>query len=245
MKLNITGIAGTMIVLVMFLAGCTISRNTYDMQEEILGSTKPIAEKWFEVNMSDAKDISVELYEYDKKKEFLDVVTGFYYKADKKYLYWLNVDTSEFCSEEYYDILVKYIQKNLSDRLSINCKEIDIPLENAVIHGKDNYSISCKWAYHSFEVDELEDIADKEMSGGDKEIRIIVAAPDKVIADIEVLDILKEHKNWTFVLQEDRESKEYRVYYSDGKYYIAKEFVDDKGIMRYEINTVETLGTTE
>lgn len=240
MKLYIIGIVGAlMMILGVVLVGCTRSENATDKQEKILGSVRPIAEKWFETNKYDAKDISVELCEFDKKNEFYDVVTGFYYKNGKKYCYWLNVDTEEFCSEEYYDILVQYIQERLSDVFEIECKEIDIPLEEAVIHGKDGYSTRCARADHKFAANELESIADKEMSKDDMEIRIIVAKPDKIIANIEVLDILKEHSNWTFVLQEDREALEYRVYYSEGKYHIARAFFDDKGILQYEINTLE------
>lgn len=238
MKSNIIGIVGALIILVALLAGCTSNGNTNDTQEKILANVKPIAEKWFEANKPDVKDISVEL---DKKREFYGVVAGSYYKDSKKYWYWLNVDTEEFCSEEYYELLVQYIQERLLDGLGIECKEIDIPVEAAVIHGKDGYSTSCPWTYYRFSTNEIADIADKEMSKGDKEIRIIVPAPDKMIADITVLDILKEHSNWTFVLQEDREALEYRVYYSDGKYHIARAFYDDKGILRYENTTLEAL----
>lgn len=239
MKSYIIGIAGALILLGILLAGCTGSGNPADTQEIILDRVKPIAEDWFDANMPDAGDISVELCGFDRKKEFYDIVTGLYNKNGKKYCYWLNVDTEEFCSEEYYDILAQYIRERLSESLEINCKEIDIPLEAAVIHGKDGYSTRCTWAYHKFAANELEAIADKEMAEGDKEIRIIAAAPDQIIADISVLDTLKEHRNWTFILQEDREALEYRVYYSDGKYYIARAFFDDKGILRYEIYTLE------
>lgn len=238
MKLKIVGVVGTLMLLVLFLAACTKSENTDDTQETILSSVKPTVEKWFETNMADAEVISVESCGFFKKREFYDVVTGVYYKNSKQYCYWLNVDTEEFCSEEYYDILVQYIQEHLIESLTFDCKEVDIPLESAFIHGKDDYSTQCKWAYHSFSESELEDIADKEMSNGDKEIQMIVDAPDKIVADVTALDILKEHENWTFVLQEDRESLEYRIYYSEGKYYIARAFFDDKGIRQYEVQVV-------
>ena len=169
MKSNIIGIVGALIILVALLAGCTSNGNTNDTQEKILANVKPIAEKWFEANMPDVKDISVEI---DKKREFYGVVAGSYYKDSKKYWYWLNVDTEEFCSEEYYELLVQYIQERLLDGLGIECKEIDIPVEAAVIHGKDGYSTSCPWTYYRFSTNEIADIADKEMSKGDKEIRV-------------------------------------------------------------------------
>lgn len=241
MKLYTIGIIGGLILLVVLLVGCTGSQNTdeYDTQEKILNSCRPIAEKWFVTNMSDAKDITVELCDFDKKKEFCDVVTGLYYKNDKKYCYWLNVTTEEFCSEEYYDILVQYLRERLAGSLDIACKEIDIPLEAAVIHGKDDYSTRCKWAYHRFDVNEIATIADEEMSDGDKDIQIIVNAPDKVVADIAKLEILKSHTNWRFILQESRDALEYKVYYSDGKYHIARALLDDKGILRYDIYAIE------
>lgn len=234
MRLYSIGIAGALIILAIFLVGCTNSPNTEDTQGKILDSCRPIVQKCFETNTSDAKDISVELCDFDKKKEFYDVVTGLYYKDSKKYCDWLNVTTEEFCSEEYYDILVEYLQERLSGSFDFECKEIDIPLKAAVIHGKDDYSIHCKWAYHKFDVNEIERIADEELSQGDKEIQIIVASPEGIITDITKLEILKEHKNWTFVLKESREALEYKVYYSDGKYHIARALLDDKGILRYE-----------
>ncbi len=240
MKKHIIGIAGTIFILGVLLGGCTSSVNTEDTSE-ITSQAKAKTEKWFEANMIEAKGISVELCEYDKKKEFYDVVTGIYYKTDKKYCYWFNVDTEEFCSEEYYDTLVQYIRERLSADMKIEYEEMDIPVEAATIHGREGYSTRCTWAYHKFATDELETIADHEMASGEKEIKIVVAAPDKIINDIETLVILKEHPNWTFVLVENREALEYRVYYSDGEYHISRAFIDDRGILRYEISTIESL----
>lgn len=248
MKSYIIGIVGALVIAAAFLAGCTSSRNMDEIQERVLDSVKPSAEKWFETNMSDANNISVELCGFDWKKESCDIVTGYYDKDDSQYRYWLNVVTEEFCSEEYYDILEQYLQEWLADSLGAdgtaieglksNGMEFDIPLEDAVIQGKDDYSVRCRWAYRRFAADELETVADQEMSRGDKEIRVVGTAPDEIIAEIEKLAILKEHGNWTFILQEERDALEYRVYYSDGKYHISRAFLDDKGILQYEKSTL-------
>lgn len=66
MKSNIIGIVGALIILVALLAGCTSNWNINDTQEKKLANVKPIAEKWFEANMPDVKDISEMVIETER-----------------------------------------------------------------------------------------------------------------------------------------------------------------------------------
>ncbi len=126
-------------------------------------------------------------------------------------------------------------------------------MEQAQIHGTvvsdqylnrkraepDVYEISkeCYLAYEMFDPDALGEITLEKLSADHVVIEILVDDAEKMLRDMSSFGFLREHENWTLALKEDRDSLlDYRVYYADGRYSIARAFFDGKDRLQYQVD---------
>lgn len=249
------GLTG-LLLLMSALTGCLNLQSSDEMQSEILARCSPLAEGWFTENMDDAELLSTELFFISWGEVCFDTVTGQYSRNGADYTYYLNVDTGEFCSEEYYELLNACMEARLTEILTLDYSELQFPLQEAVIHGTvvsdqnlnkkrselKTYEVSreCFHSCEKFDVNDLAAYTEEKLSETDTELTIYAESAKKVFDDLSQLSFLKEYRNWTLVLKEkDDPSVEYRVYFDDGVYHTARALYDEKGSLRYDISLLE------
>ncbi len=235
----------------VLLCGCESKADLEALKERVLGRCTPLAEAWFRENLPDAKELSVEPFFFSRSEVCFDIVTGQYTGNGKTYWYYLNVDSGEFCSEEYFESLYASMKSYLTGLLTMKYEWIYFPPEETVLHGRvadasdrgyreypsGDYEISQKFfhAYRKYAPEELPGILE-EIFSADYEWQVTLKKPKQVLADLSAIDFLKEHTNWTLVLMESAgEQLDIRVNYEDGKWRVAEAFYDDRGIRQYRI----------
>ncbi|MCQ2419846.1 MAG: hypothetical protein MJ118_01775 [Clostridia bacterium] len=249
-----------LIVLVNVLTGCNNQLNSDEMKREILQRCTPLAESWFEENMHGAESVTVELFNISWGEVCFEVVTGTYCRNGETHRYYLNVDTGEFYSEEYYDTLSSYLENYITSVLTENLNGeyslLYFPMEQVRIHGtvvsdqylnrkraeSEVYEISkeCDSAYEMFDPDALGEIALEKLSADPVTIEILVDDAEKMLRDTASFSFLKEHENWILALKEDRDAVlDCRIYSENGNYYVSRTFYDEKDRIQSRVESLD------
>lgn len=248
---NIIKVLVASLFLMTALVGCIDQQCSEELKDKIIERCTPLAESWIKNNISDVTDVTVELFELNPVEVCYDVVVGKYTKDDKEYFYHLNVDTEEFVSDEYYQILYNGMESILSDTLTFDYEFLYFHLDGSEIHGKvvsdqnnnqkrdelktHEITRNCGDSYKWFDIDKLTDIAHEKLSEKSFDINVQVENAENILADTSLLSFLKEHKNWELVLKDNpRPELDYRIYYKDGQYQVFQAFLDDKGQIQYK-----------
>lgn len=251
MKKRIITILALLLMTMMF-TGCDNTLVSEELKGEIIKRCTPLTKEWFKENEPDCIVESVNLFNFSRGAVCYDVITGSYTRDGKSFSYYLNVDTGEFGSEEYYDALVDGLALYLEGIIPFEYGKMDYPVPAyLVMHGKvmsdenlqkkrkevKTYDIEreCSGALLKFDLDDVETEVKGFASEDEFEIKLVVKNVEYIVNEEENYVFLREHNNWQLYLTEnENEAEHWLVSYVDGKYQILMGLVDKNGDLYYE-----------
>lgn len=238
------------------LTGCNNQQSSNELKTEILERCTPLAKHFFAVTLPDATDVTVDLYFITWGECCYDVVQGFYTRNEETFSYYLNVDTNEFYSNEFYDLLDNYVTAELAKLMNLEGAVIGFPLEDATIHGTvvsdqnfnkkrpepEVYEVTgrCPGAYRRITSGELPGLCAELFATEHFEITVRVSAPEDLFDDPTHLYFLKNHPNmvvWVKITSEA--DPDFKVYAKDGVLYSETITYDEKGRPEYHTSVIE------
>lgn len=250
MKRRIIPVIISLILALFTLVGCDNSRCSDELQKEILERCTPLAQNWFRENKKMAENVSAELYFVSPGEACYDVVSGFYTLDGEEYSYCLNVDTGEFASSEYYDILYGHMKSYITETMKFDFELMSFSIKSHVMHGtvvsdqdmnkkrekpiKYEVSRALPDEFTAFDESETDNILTEQLSAADFETSVKVADGRVIAGDKSLFEFLKNHENWTVIITDDAKSAvEYRIYSSNGEISVYEGSYDDRNQLQY------------
>lgn len=238
------------------LTGCNNQQSSDELKDEIIERCTPLAELFFAANIPDATDITVDLYFITWGECLYDTVQGFYTRNGETFSYYLNVDTNEFYSSEFYDLLDNYVTAELAKLMILEGSVIGFPLKEATIHGTvvsdqnfnkkrpkpEVYEVTgrCYKAYRRITSSELPGLCAELFATENFEITVRVSEPEDLFADPTHLNFLKDYPNmilWVKVTSEA--NPDFKIYANDGILYSESITYDENNKPEYHVSVIE------